>query len=84
MTKTMTVRIDANDKTNFDNFCKSVGLTPSAAINLFVKKTLRERRIPFEIDDDPFYSIENQERLKKNIELTKKNGGTIHEVDLDA
>jgi len=44
---------------------------------------IRERRIPFELDSDPFYSKENIERLKKSIEQMEKTGGTIHEVDYD-
>ena len=46
---TISARIDAEDKRLFDSFCSSVGLTSSAALNLFVKKVLSERRIPFEI-----------------------------------
>ena len=83
MTKTMTTRLDANDKKNFELFCDSIGITPSAAINMFVKATLRERKIPFELKSDPFYSKENQEVLKRSIDQMEKTGGTIHKVDLD-
>ncbi|MBR6061572.1 MAG: type II toxin-antitoxin system RelB/DinJ family antitoxin, partial [Spirochaetales bacterium] len=48
-------------------FCKSVGLTVSAAMNMFAKITLRENRIPFEISGDPFWNEENQARLRKSI-----------------
>ncbi|MBM6853835.1 type II toxin-antitoxin system RelB/DinJ family antitoxin [Mediterraneibacter glycyrrhizinilyticus] len=39
----------------------NVGLNTSTAINLFVKAVLRERRIPFEIQQspDPFFSERN-------------------------
>ena len=83
MTKTITARLDANDKKNFELFCDSIGITPSAAINMFVKATLRERKIPFELKSDPFYSKENQEVLKRSIDQMEKTGGTIHKVDLD-
>ena len=58
-----------NDDTKiaFEEFCKSVGLTVSAAMNMFAKITLRENRIPFEISGDPFRSEENQARLRKSI-----------------
>ena len=49
---TITARVSDVDKNNFDAFCSSVGLTSSAAINMFVKAVLRERRIPFEIKQD--------------------------------
>ena len=44
---TISARIDEKDKQAFDNFCSDVGLNTSAAINLFIKAVLRERRIPF-------------------------------------
>jgi len=47
------------------------------------KKFTRERKMPFELDSDPFYSPKNIERLKKSIEQMEKTGGTVHEVDYD-
>ena len=80
MTKTITARIDSKDKAMFDSFCESIGITPSAAINMFIKATLREGEIPFKIKADPFYSEANQKRLKKSIKELEEVGGTIHEV----
>ena len=37
------------------------------AFTIFAKKMRRERRIPFEVSIDPFYSEGNQEYLKKVI-----------------
>lgn len=51
---TISARIDADDKRVFDSFCSSVGLTSSAALNIFVKKVILEQRIPFEIANDTF------------------------------
>lgn len=42
----LTARVDKNDKLDFDVFCSSVGLTSSAAINMFSKAVLREKRCP--------------------------------------
>ena len=83
MTTTLTTRIEKEDKMEFDRFCKAIGLTPSSAINLFVKTTIREKAIPFPVQLDPFYSKENQERLKSSVKQIEKTGGTIHEVDLN-
>lgn len=33
-----------------------------------------------ELEDDPFYSSENMERLRRSAEQMEENGGTIHEV----
>ena len=66
---TITARVDASDKNAFDEFCTSVGLSTSAAVNMFVKAVLRERKIPFEIrQEDPFYSESNLKRLMESEE----------------
>ncbi|MBD5142942.1 MAG: type II toxin-antitoxin system RelB/DinJ family antitoxin [Ruminococcus sp.] len=79
---TISARIDENDKVAFDRFCDDVGLSTSAAISIFVKAVLRERRIPFEItqSSDPFYSISNQEHLMKSIRELREGKGTAHEL----
>jgi DNA-damage-inducible protein J len=78
---TLTSRVDEGDKASFISFCDSVGLTTSAAINLFVKTVVRERRIPFEIRlDDPFYSASNQQHLMKSIQQLRDGNGTPHEL----
>ena len=83
MTTTITTRIDSDDKLMFDSFCESVGITASAAINMFIKATLREGEIPFKIKANPFFSKSNQELLKKSTQELEDNGGTIHDIDLD-
>lgn len=78
---TLTARVDENDKKEFDDFCSSVGLTVSAAINMYVKVVVRDRRIPFEIkQEDPFYSASNQAHLLKSIQQLKDGKGTAHEL----
>ena len=78
---TLTARVEEADKAKFDSFCSSVGLTTSAAINLYVKAVLRERRIPFEIrQEDPFFSPENQAYVLKSVEELRNGKGTVHEL----
>ncbi len=78
---TITARVDETDKANFDAFCSSVGLNTSAAINLFVKAVLRERRIPFEIKlEDPFYNPSNQAYILKSVQELRSGKGTAHEL----
>ena len=82
---TVSIRMDEDLKKQFDAFCSDIGMSMTTAICVFVKKAVRERRIPFDItaDNDPFYSAENIQRLRKSIAQMKKTGGTIHEVNLD-
>ena len=78
---TLTARVAESDKSAFDSFCNSVGLTTSAAINIYVKAVLRERRIPFDIkQEDPFYSASNQAYIMKSVAELKAGKGTVHEL----
>lgn len=49
----LSVRMDENLKKEFDEFCSEVGLNSSVAVNLFVRTVVREKRIPFEITNQP-------------------------------
>lgn len=79
----LSVRIDEQDKKMFEAFCNQTGMNVSVAINMFVKAVLREQRLPFTVQLDPFYSQENMERLRKSIAKMETTGGTVHEVSLD-
>ena len=62
-------RIDEEVKKEMEEVCSKMGLTMTAALNLFINKVTMERRIPFEItaDPDPFYSESNIRYLEKKI-----------------
>ena len=78
---TLTSRVDEKDKAAFDDFCSSVGLTASAAINMYVKVVIRDRRLPFEVRQiDPFYSAANQAHLASAIRQLNEGKGTAHEL----
>ena len=55
----------------------------TTAITMLAKKMTREKRLPFEVSVDPFYSEENMARLRKSIAQMESSGGTVHEVDLN-
>lgn len=80
---TVSVRMDDTLKKEFDSVCNDLGLSMTTAITMLAKKMTREKRIPFEVSVDPFYSDENMERLRKSIAQMEKTGGTVHEVNLD-
>lgn len=77
---TISARVDSTDKTAFDAFCRDVGISSSAAINLFIKAVLREHRIPFSISNDPFYSESNMAFLKEGIQALNSGKGSFHEL----
>lgn len=80
---TISVRMDDTLKKEFDSVCNDLGLSMTTAVIMLAKKMTREKRIPFEVSVDPFYSNENMERLRKSIAQMESTGGTIHEVNLD-
>ena len=43
------IRMDEETKVAFDKFCNEIGLSVSAAFNIFAKTVVREQRIPFEL-----------------------------------
>lgn len=61
------VRIDEDVKKSMEETCKELGITMSAAFNIFARKMSREKRIPFEVSIDPFYSENNMKALKESI-----------------
>lgn len=79
---TVSVRMDDALKKEFDNVCTDLGLSMTTAITMLAKKMTREKRLPFEVSIDPFYSDENMARLRKSIAQMESSGGTVHEVNL--
>ena len=45
----MTVRMDAQLKQNFDALCSRMGMSVNAAINIFANAVVKTRSIPFNI-----------------------------------
>lgn len=80
---TVSVRMDDALKKDFDAVCSDLGLSMTTAITMLAKKMTREKRLPFEVSVDPFYSDENMARLRRSIAQMEATGGTVHEVDLD-
>ena len=52
-------KLDADVKKSMEQVCSELGLSMSAAFTVFAKKVGREKRIPFEVSVDPFYSDSN-------------------------
>ena len=76
---TLNVRVDANDKKSFEQFCSSVGMNVSTAVNMFIKAVLREQKLPFEVKTNTFDEI-IYEKLKE-AELEMNN--TTHRYTID-
>ena len=67
---TISAKIENDDKKIFESILSSIGLNVSTAITAFVKATIKEKGIPFELKaaDDPYiYSEENMKYLRQGI-----------------
>ena len=54
----------------------------TAAFTIFAKKMTREKRIPFDVAVDPFYSESNMTYLKKVIDDIESGKAVLVEHDL--
>ena len=60
-------RMDEDLKKDMEQACKEMGLSMTTAFTIFATKVSKEKRIPFEVAVDPFYSERNIERLRKAV-----------------
>ena len=65
-------KLDADVKKGMEQVCSEIGLSMSAALTIFVKKMVKERRIPFEVSADPFYSENNIHYLEQKYKDYKE------------
>lgn len=75
-------RIEDNIKADAESALKEMGLNMSTAITMFLVKVGRERRIPFEITADPFYSAENIAELERRVQGVSKGTAVLKEHNL--
>ncbi len=63
------IRIDDNLKEKAEILFEELGLNMSTAFNIFIRQSIRQGGIPFEITTqvDPFYSESNIKILKESI-----------------
>jgi len=75
-------RMDEELKKSMEETCKDLGLSMTTAFTIFAKKMTRERRIPFDVSVDPFYSESNMSYLKKVVEDIESGKAVLVEHEL--
>ena len=75
-------RMDAELKKSMEEVCADIGINLTTAFTIFAKKVSRERRIPFELSADPFYSENNMKYLEKVISDIDEGRAKLVEHDL--
>ncbi len=75
-------RIDENIKKEMEKICREMGMSMTTAFTIFATKVTKEKRIPFEITADPFYSESNMRYLEKIITDIESGKAKLVEHDL--
>lgn len=75
-------RLEEEDKKGMEEVCRDLGMSMSTAFTIFAKKMRREKRIPFEVSVDPFYSDANMSYLKKVLSEIDSGKATLAEHTL--
>ena len=76
------IRIDDDLKSQADSIFEELGLNMTTAFTMFVRQTIRQGGIPFEITTRtaPFYNSENMKVLRQSIKEANEGKLTAHEL----
>lgn len=75
------IRMDEKLKKSMEKTCQELGMTMTTAFTIFAKKMSREKRIPFEVSIDPFYSESNMKILKESIKQLEQGKVVVKTLD---
>ena len=75
-------RVDDEIKKKAERTFDDIGISMSAAINIYLKTVVRENRIPFELSADPFYSDANMSRLRESIRCVRDGEKELTEHEI--
>lgn len=76
------IRMDDDLKARADVLFDELGINMTTAFNMFVRQTVRQGGIPFEVTTktDPFYSKENMAVLRRSIQEADAGKLTAHDL----
>ena len=75
-------RMDAELKKSMEQACSELGMSMTTAFTIFAKKVSREKRIPFDVCVDPFYSESNVRYLEKMVHDVQSGQAHVAEHEL--
>ena len=79
--KLVNIRMDEDLKKEMEIVCNDLGINITTAFTIFAKKRTREKRIPFSVSIDPFYSNENIKALQNSIDEVKDSKIVIKSIE---
>ncbi len=74
------IRMDEELKKSMEQTCQELGMNMTTAFTIFARKMCREKRIPFEVSIDPFYSESNMAHLRRGVEALNAGKGVAHDI----
>ena len=80
-TTNVNIRMDKDVKERAEWLFGEMGLNMTTAFNIFVRQTLRQGKIPFEISVDPFYSEGNMRTLRRSIQEAESGKFVVKTMD---
>lgn len=66
------IRMDEELKHGMEEVCRELGMDMTTAITIFARKMTREKRIPFEVSIDPFYSERNLRAIEESLDQLRQ------------
>ncbi|ACL20062.1 addiction module antitoxin, RelB/DinJ family [Desulfitobacterium hafniense DCB-2] len=81
-TTNLNIRIDKELKEQAEVFFNELGLNMTTAFNIFVRQSLRQGGIPFDItlNTDGFYNPANMKMLRQSIQDANEGKLTAHDL----
>ncbi|MDR0983562.1 MAG: type II toxin-antitoxin system RelB/DinJ family antitoxin [Ruminococcus sp.] len=79
----ITFQLDKDIKEQSDVLFNELGMNFGVAVNIFLRQSLRQGKIPFEISD-PFYSKENWDELVNRKNDTEQGKNLSHHELIEA
>lgn len=80
MSTHINVRVDETIKQQAENVLSELGMNMTTAISIYLAKIGREKRIPFDVALDPFYSESNMRVLQSSIDAANAGKTTAHDL----
>lgn len=77
---TISVKVNPTDKQLASELFDHLGLSLSTAINIFIKKSIAEGGMPFEVKG-PFYCAANQAELQRRFDELNRNQTQDNKLD---
>ena len=79
----VTVRLDSDLKSRFDELCEQFGMSANTAFNIFVKAVVRSRSIPFTIRGGSTDALDLFLEQRKAAEANQEPELTLDEINAE-